>query len=658
MNILLKHLLLVNFKGIKKLSIDFHQQTFIRGENATGKTTIFDAFTWLLFGKDSFDRKDFEIKPLDRSGKTLSKTENEVSAVLLVDGIEVNLRRVHREKWEKKRGALTPEFTGNETLYFYNDVPLKQGEYQAKINAIVDEKIFKLLTSTTFFNSLTWQERRRVLMDLAGTITNDDVAQKLTGDYSDVINQLATGKNIDEFKREIGARKKKIKDELAGIPTRIDEINRNIPDALDWTGIKSQVAFHQAEIKAIDESIADRSKAYEKEYQKLSAHQKQLNDLKLERTQLVGRLNSERTSKAQENTFAIDQKKRQLSHIASDVKSINERIATAKARINTLEAENIRLRERWNAENQTVLNFDEQAFHCPTCKQALPAESVEEQKHTLEQNFNDEKARKLSSISEQGQRNAKEITDQNTLIGRLEGEIRDLNNKSDLIAADLEQLQAQPAVVKLTDEELWTNSDYIKLSQEILTLEKSQPVAPSLDTKDLNESKVPHVKAIDELKAALNNKTIRDQQLARITELENEQQKLAQQLADLEQTEFKIQEFAAARISEVENRINGRFQYVSFKMFNEQINGGVEETCETVVNGVPFSNLNTASRINAGIDIINVLCEHYGVRAPIFIDNRESIISLIPTDSQVVNLVVAPGVRQLEILAENEMVEQ
>ncbi|MGI8600291.1 MAG: ATP-binding protein, partial [Chitinophagaceae bacterium] len=175
MNIILRKLQLTNFKGIKNLSCEFSHETFIYGENATGKTTVMDAFLWLLFGKDSTDRKDFEVKTLDKAGNVIEKTDHEVYALLDVDGRDIELKRVLREKWQKKRGSVEAEFTGNETLYFWNDVPCQQKEFQAKINNLVDESIFKLLTSPLYFNSLPWQNRRDVLIGIAGDVTDAEV---------------------------------------------------------------------------------------------------------------------------------------------------------------------------------------------------------------------------------------------------------------------------------------------------------------------------------------------------------------------------------------------------------------------------------------------------------------------------------------------------
>jgi exonuclease SbcC len=220
MKIFLQSLKLTNFKGIRELVATFNQVTNISGQNATGKTTLMDAFLWLFFGKDSTDRKDFEIKTLDENNKPYQRLDHEVEGVLIVDGNELTLRRCYKEKWTKKRGSSEHEFTGHETSYFWNDVPLQQKEYEQKIASLFNENIFKLITNTTYFNSLKWQDRRAVLMQIAGKIDDTEVLERIAtvsnkAEVLQITNALNQGKTIDEFKNQLAAKRKKLKDELA-----------------------------------------------------------------------------------------------------------------------------------------------------------------------------------------------------------------------------------------------------------------------------------------------------------------------------------------------------------------------------------------------------------------------------------------------------------
>src|SRR5690606_2143404 len=253
-NIFLKTLTLINFKGAKHISIDFEDVTNIYGANGTCKTTIFDAFTWLLFGKDSQDRKDFDIKPIDSTGNTIQKIENEVEGVLIVNGDPLTIKRIHREKWVKKRGSSDSEFAGNETVYFWDEVPMQAKEFTAKINDLLDESVFKLISNPLAFNNLKWQDRRKVLTDIARTITVDYVANGL-----EHILQLTEKKTIRELQLENSHKVKKVKEELKQIPTRIDEVQKSKPVPLLYKELEEEMTLRESELKDIDLQLQDSS---------------------------------------------------------------------------------------------------------------------------------------------------------------------------------------------------------------------------------------------------------------------------------------------------------------------------------------------------------------------------------------------------------------
>lgn len=633
MKIQLKSITLLNFKGLRNFHADFAHITNIQGDNGTGKTTIFDAFTWLLFGKNSEDAKDFNIKTLDANNQPIHKLSHEVQATLSVDGRDMTFRRCYREKWTTKKGSPIEEFTGHVSEYYVDDVPLAQKEFQSRVDFLMNESIAKMITNPLYFNSLKWQDRRGVLEAMAGPITDNELTAG-NEDFTNLLKQIG-GETLTNFKKKIAAKKSKIKDELIEFPGRIDEVKRNMPEPVDIQGTQNAISGVEAEIKGIDEAIENKAKALELEFKKIQQKQKELNELHTELNNAQYENNSEKEQRLQELNQLIRQTESKLSADRREVENLQNQIAGHKATIERLHIHNTSLRNDWNNENAKTLTIDEHALNCPTCKQALPEEQRANTVETLTKNFNDSKARKLAEITAQGTTNKEEIAKREKQIEEIEKQIgliqSQVNQNETLlpgIKSNRDKIQSEPVV---------ESARVIEVKKKIEAFE--MPQAPVIDNEELKQRKAALQKDLDALKAKLQVKGQIEKAEARIAELETQEKAMAQELADLEKTEFTIAQFSKAKIEAIESRINGKFKMVKFKMFEQQINGGESEACECMVNGVPYSDVNTAGKINAGIDIINALTAHYGISAPIFIDNRESVIELLPCESQIINLI-------------------
>ena len=260
-SIFLKELHLKNFKGIKKLDINFSKLTNIYGENGTGKTSIFDAFTWLLFDKDSQDRvvgdkeSNFQIKTFNGNNEVLHGLEHTVSATLNIDGKDITLSKTYKEKWTKKRGESEKNLTGHETLYYIDEIPLKKVEYQGKISSIIGEQLFKLLSNPLYFsNNLKWQNRREILMDIIGNIDDESVFNNRLD--LKPLESLLADKSIDDLKKQVAARKKKLNADIKAIPIRIDEASNSVKE-LDFKALEFNKNGILTGIKSLDEQLSD-----------------------------------------------------------------------------------------------------------------------------------------------------------------------------------------------------------------------------------------------------------------------------------------------------------------------------------------------------------------------------------------------------------------
>lgn len=643
MKIELKTLTLQNFKGARNLTVNFSDRTDILGMNASGKTRIFDAFTWLLHGKDSEDKKDFNIKCLDQNNEPLHRTETSVTGMLSIDGRNMKLERIYKEKWTKKRGEETSEFAGHETLFFVNEVPHTMKEYQAKIDDILSESLFKQVTNPLYFNSqLKWNERREMLIKMAGDITDRNVLKE-NPDLQTFYYHI-TGKSFEEFKKELAAKKKLLKESLQNIPARIDEVSRSIVPDPDYSQVQTDIDKHNARITQIDTLIASESEKFDKANKEQVRKQNRIFELEAK----IRELKFADLSKVEEATHDLKVKKTRLAsdiaQLQSDIAGLKGRIENLKAREAELEKENDIHRKDWTEVNASTLTFDENEFICPTCKRQFEADDIEAKKAEMTTSFNQSKTVKLESITAIGKKNAADIQkikeDIIKLTLQVSGHGFTLSVKQkehdEMVIPEKPEIPANPQIKILQDE--------IDITKGLM-----KSVAMPDNSELINEKRGIAIK-LDELKKQLNIKEQNERLTARKQELINSEKSLNQQIADIEKQEFQCAAFTRAKIDMIEGRVNIMFSIVRFKMFNTLINGGTEETCEALINGVPYQDANNAAKIQAGLDIIKTLSKHYDVYAPVFIDNRESVTDIPDMDCQVISLYVDPTKKDIEVL--------
>lgn len=664
----IQKMVLINFKGLRNQEIIFDKNTNIYGDNGTGKTTIFDAFTWMLFGKDSSDRKDFEIKTLDENNVVIPKIDHEVSAVILVDGVETSIKRILSEKWVKKRGSEIPEFAGNETEYYWDAVPMQQKHFQEKVSKILDESVFKLITNPLAFNSLKWQDRRKVLIDIAGHISDEELASG-NSEYENLIAQLTNDKSLADYQRQILASVKKAKEDLRAIPTRIDEVTKSKPEAFDFINLKISLDMKEKALAKVDEQITDSTKAFDAQLQEINAKKSKANALKSDIEIIESNTRRDIENSLKPDTSVLDglkrnleTKKGELSTAENGINSLTQKTVSIKSQIDSTETKMNTLRSDWTTENAKELTFNDEDFHCPTCKREFEAGDVEGKKAEMLANFKTKKANALADINTRGanlkaekeslEKELKTVEERiqtgNDYLATLKTEIQTLESN---IATETQKSAPNTSVdkEKMYTQSLSGNHTYRDKRIEYQNIIDNLGATPTVDNSVLQAQRATLVEEIDQIKNNLRNEDQIKAVDKRIAELLQEEKTLAQQIADVEKEQFVIESFNKLKIDTLESKINEKFQFVKFRMFETQINGGEAECCDALINGVPFSDANTASKINAGLDIINTLCEHYQVTAPIFIDNRESIIQVIDIQSQLINLIVSEKDKKLRV---------
>lgn len=638
MNIKLKSLHLVNFRGAKKRDIEFTNTTTISGDNGSGKSTISTAFTWLLFGKDQFDRKDFAVKPIAADGTTTPKLDTEVSATLTVDGMNVSLRRILTEKWTKRRGSETEEFTGNETKYYKNEVPVSQKDYQEFIASIIQELIFKMLTSPDYFANLPWKDKRDLLFQMAGEITDQDVA---AGNEA-FIELLSRGTKLETLKKELAAKRKELSEELNSLPVRIDEAQRSKPEPVDADGVNLEIASMRAQIAQIDDELANVTKslesvnnAYNERLKQIQANKSKLAEIQTEQRQKLFEVNSKRSA-------AINAKKLEIQKEQGFIDSVKNEIEVNTKSIARISDDITKLRTKIDELNAQTPDFSKIQDSCPSCKQSLPADMVATAKETIQQNFNSDKKLKSDRINEDGVKMKAELERLQAIAPDLQKRLDQYTKNLNFLNSELNVLLAEqgPAVTQSLDDTLKLIPEYVELTNQTLELE----ALPKPGIPDTYEKLKEKQQIQDSITSLQNSLTVNDRIKEidqRVAELEARNKVCASEIAKLESQEMTIAAFEKAKVEMTNEKINSCFRFVTFKMYNRLINGGDEPCCEILINGVPYADANTASQINAGMDIIETFSRHYGVTAPIFIDRAESVNTLYnPKGAQVIKLVV------------------
>lgn len=663
----LKRLELRYFKGAKNVDIDFNHVTTVFGDNATGKSTIADAFSWLFFGKNMIGESDskFTIKTLDENNNVIPKIEHSVLAVLDFDGQEITLKRTLEEKWVKKQGALETVFEGNVTKYHYNNVPKTKKEYEEKVNSILNEVIFKMISDPLAFNSLHWEKQRELLIAIAGNVSNIDIAAG-NKDFEALLEKLV-GKDLEEYRKELRANRLLLNKSIESIPTRIDEQVKSKPEVVDFKTAEVKKAKLESEILEVDNKIEDRNKAVESANAKRTAISNELFAIKSKnqniefevKKQINSAPTQENPSKVISNN--IDDKVLLASKYEIGVNNYTHNKTQNTNEIIDIEHKLSKLRGEFDVENARVLKFDEGSFNCPSCKRPLEVTDIESEKEKMLTDFKQDKKTTLERINNSGVtlKSRKEVLEEankelDIKIANGKKLIAELNTEIASLIIELENAKAIPVeeidYEKLLKEALEAHEEYQNNMMHISTLESTIPEAKTIDISDLKEQKTALQSELEVVKTELSKK---DQIAAinkRVEELSKEESKLAQQIADIEKQEFIAQEFTIAKVSQIESKVNALFATTKFKLFEMQVNGTEVPTCKATYLGVDFNDLNTAGRIHCGIEIINALCKHYSVHAPIFLDNAESVVETPKTDSQLIRLVVSEPDKILRVV--------
>lgn len=677
MRMILKSLHGENFKGIKSIDIKFgEKKTKISGQNASGKTTIFDIFSWLFFNKNSAGEEKFNVRPLDKDGHQIDNVEIKVVGVIEVDGKEVELSKVQKQNWVKKRGTDTVTLQGNVNSFEIDGYPKSEAEFKAYISGLAQsEEMFKMLTNPQYFSSLKWKDQRDILMKLTTEVSDVELA-KTDAKYAPLIGELEKAPSTDDIRAKFSKALSEWKKKQAEIPVRIDEAEKSKVD-VDVAEQELLKADLERKIEAVD----DRMENAGTEIGRLRGKEMQL---QFDMSGIMQVMNDELSAKRRGLDSAKDDATREFNDLHNQIQSAENQIKANEKTISDTDAERKNLGVEYNAEfskafdempylfDESKWKFDESTTTvCSLCGQKLPQDKIESLKADFEQKKVDAKARAT-----------KQLEDARKAFDDAKGaKLKGLINKGNACRADIERLnkenaKSQEDIAELKEQESKAlakqndyakqlseipseadysqNEEYVKLKTEHdkiladvakLESEGADKVVTDLKAEKANlQSQLEEVNKV--IAQAANNVAIDD----RIETLRDEQKEIGQKVADQEQMLYLLEEFIRFKLDKVSESINSHFKTVNFKLFETQLNGGLKDCCECTVNGVPYSALNSGHRIVAGLDIIRSLSELYGVSVPIFVDNAESLneFNVPDMDAQLILLSVSED-KQLKV---------
>lgn len=644
-----------NFKGCKDRVIEFGQTTRITGDNGVGKSTVFDAYLWLLFDKNSKGVTNFAVRPLTESGETINNIEISVEATISVDNDEYKLRKIQKQKWVKKRGTDTREFQGNVNEFDINGYPKSQKEFKEFISGIVNEEVFPLISNPTAFTSLPWKEQRDILMQFVGYVSDIGIAEAFGEKYLKLIPELKIANTDDILKKYTKAKNIYNKD-MVEIPARIDEVSKQLVIA-DVGALEVEKTAKEVALQKVEDEISGGTGKLEE----INKKREEILNLKFHISEIQNEENQKLFDKSKIVRDNLNSRDRELSNMKREIGNLSDEIKAVHNMYEAQEREKDRLLVEWRSEKaKTFPEFvpldplPERATICPTCGRELAEEvkkkilddyeaSVELHQNKYSEDkakFEETRAKKLEQIEKDG----KEAAASRDKLKANEAELRkkmdelniqlaDTQKKYDIAKAELDKFP--------TKADISENTEYLATIEKISVLEKEieEMSAESTGKAELEAKKAvlkDEIAVISGKIVAADNTKVKE----RIAELEAEQTVVGQKIAEQEQMIDLVEDFIRAKMNMISEKINGMFSVVSFKLFDNQINGGLKETCTCTVKGVGHSDVNDGHEIVAGLDIINTFSEKFGVRCPIFIDRAGELneIYIPEMDNQLILL--------------------
>lgn len=644
-------LTLENFKGHGLRVVEFSPTiTRVYGANGTGKTSLFDSFCWMLWAKDSDDRTQsgnvsfYPFDP-DKQGEVLHNVVVKVEAVLEIDGAQHVLCRTMQEKWTTPNGTELPRFTGNETKLYIDGLAVKANQFDAFIKENINPEMFKLTSNPWYFPTLHWKEQRRILMELVGDISNDDV---LAADASlePLRNELANRKPEDCKKLWQQQQKAAVKD-LEKTVLLINENRKHLPQIENEAEVKADLEAQRLVLmKPLEKAMQEKADilsgtAISKKQAEAKVLEAKLDVIRAEQREKIAAVRKP----FDEQIAALEA---EAKTAAETVKPYRQTVVNLDNAIRENEEKLKVLQDSWQA-------VDAEEFNdvCPCCHRPYPPEQIADQRAA----FNRSKAERLEKIEADGnalfdkneenkaQRDA--AMQEVQRLSKLDLEMPD--KRSEIMKRREEAVQALPPMENRQD---WfeASEDLKRINHEIEELH----IDVKLKLMDAEKAIENAQKPVGDIDVRLAEIKAAEATRALITDYTRQQQTLREQHDELALKLSLIKKFDEIKAVMTTEKVKAILPGMDFKLFNyNNTNEGYTETCELVKDGKPYANLSNGEKIAVGCELIAAISKHYGVSNPVWIDNAEATTKHLETNGQAILLRVSAADAELRIERSN-----
>ena len=631
--IIFKSLSLLNFKGIRNLHVSFGENlTVISGRNAAGKTSIADAIMWVLFDV-GYDGNKLEPKTFDKNHEIIKEIPHEAELTLLVDGDQIVLKRSLSDAWKGDKCTNTYKY------YVDGDVTTA-GDFKKVVESICPDSVFRLISSATNFCSLPWQKQRELLESLADQYTSQDITQ---GDerFDFVVEELKK-KTIADLIHHIKYKRKEVQKQLDAVPVRLAELNKSLPEAQDWEALsteKSNLNDKLVELankmQAIRIGGADKVR-YDGILKKIEFSEKRKRNM--EQGAMI--LATEQATKHQSDVITANIAVKKAQSLVDDLKATmrgyTESEIHAKDKKEECERKVVDINNRLDELSKSRWSWNAEDGICPHCGQPLPAEDVERIKKESKDRFNERKSNASKKIQEEFNGIQQEYTDAKNILEKLDNDRMVTTNQlvkanKTLKEAEFKKLEVDAEKPKTYEQILAEKEEYQQVVKEIADLqaELDEPSASSDENTEmlvgLEKEREPIGIRYNEVLELLATKETYDRISELIEKAKQDKESYQNQLDELDEQLDLANEYNKKSCHLLEENVNGHFSYVKWSMFTQDLDGNMKPYCECYHDGVPYSRLNGAAKVNAGIDIANTFSRFYQVSAPMVLDECESV---------------------------------